>query len=116
MTLKFLASFSNSRVFPRPATSDATTGSGSVNPTEVVKAIEQNENMTYATIRNIHPTQNLYYTYRFTEEDAPTHEDIVTDGFILEAGDSYDIEAKKDLYITTVGDEAVPYRLDVGEG
>jgi hypothetical protein len=116
MGLRFLASFSNSRVFPRPATSDATTGSGSVESGAVVKAIEQNENMTYATFRNISETQPIYYVYRFTEEEVPTAEEIIEEGMVLEAGDSYDIEAKKDLYITTVGGDSAPYRLDIGEG
>lgn len=116
MTIKFLASFSNSRVFPRPATSDGVTGSGSVNPNEVVKAIEANENMTYVTFRNISETDQLYYTYRWPDEDEPTSAEIVENGMVLGAGDSYDMEAKKDVYVTTVGENPVPYRFDKGEG
>jgi hypothetical protein len=114
--IRFLASFSNSRVFPRPATSNATTGSGSVNEGEVVKAIVENENMTYATLRNISETQSIYYVYRLSTDPAPAAPDIVADGMVLEAGDSFDIEAKRDVYVTTVGPDPVPYRLDIGEG
>jgi len=116
MALVFLASFPDSRTYPRPATSFAVTSSGVVPVGVVTPVISGDDNTTYVTIRNISGVDDLFFFYKDVGSPPPLLADILNDGMLLEAGDAYEIESKQDVYCATNGGAPVMFRLDHGFG
>lgn len=109
MSIISKASFKNSRVQPRAATSSANVfqvpvGLGPANTTIVTP----NTNRTYITIRNENTTagEDLRYDY---EDNA----NILTEGFLLKAGEAIDLETKGVIYGRAV---SAPVNLSCDEG
>lgn len=93
-----LASFKNSRVYPRPATIAADTGifdtlaaglGGSPNGNTIARPA--NDNRTYLSLRNESTTLAIRYGY----EDRVSLE---FDGFLLLPGQAIDIESPQEIY------------------
>lgn len=116
MALIFLASFPDSRQYPRPATKTAVTSSGVIPVGLVTPIILGDDNTTYVTIRNISAIDDMYFFYKDVGSPAPLLADILNDGMKLEAGDAYEIESKQDVYAATNGGAPVMFRLDHGFG
>lgn len=116
MALIFLASFPDSRTYPRPATKYAVTSSG-VTPVGIVTpTISGDDNTTYVTLRNISTVDPLFFYYKNVGDPAPSLADVINDGFLLDAGDAYQIESQQDVYTATNGGAPVLFRLDHGFG
>jgi hypothetical protein len=116
MALTFLASFPDSRTYPRPATSFAITSTGLIPVGVVTYGIVGDTNSTYVTVRNNSAIDDMYFYYVDVGSPAPLLADILADGFLLEAGDAYEIESKQDVYFATNGGAPVPFNLDHGFG
>jgi hypothetical protein len=116
MSVVFLASFPDSRTYPRPATKYAVTSAGIIPVGVVTPVISGDDNTTYVTIRNISLVDDLYFFYKDVGTAAPSLSDILNDGMKLEAGDAYEIESKQDVYCATAGGAPVLFRLDHGFG
>jgi hypothetical protein len=103
-----LASFKNSRVSTRQATSEADTFQVSVPIAVRTLLAVANTNRTYLTIRNtsIVVGEDIYYDYF----DNPA---ILTEGFLLKAGDALDIENLSDVFAQAVVATVV---IDCDEG
>ena len=104
------ASFKNSRISPRAATTSADTGVVTVNlgpANTLIKAADSTR--TYITIRNTSVGDDMRYGY----VDRPT---LGTDGFLLKAGESIDLESPGDIWAVGVGVAAVPVCWDQGNG
>ena len=104
MALIDLASFPNSRIKPRAATTDSNIYNGSVPASTVFMARPIVAERTYATLKN-NTGAALYY-------DRHGHPD--TDGFLLEAGQAIDLEGPQAIYLwnTTGGN----WTIDEGIG
>lgn len=104
------ASFKNSRVSPRAATTQADTGKVSVNssagPNTLVLAADPAR--TYCTMRNTSTTDDLRYAY-FDDSN------ILTEGMLLKAGEAVDMESPTDIYARSVG-ASLDVVLDIGRG
>lgn len=107
--LNSLASYPNSRVKPRPATSEgvisvveleASTGSN-------VMILPIDANRVIATLSNP-STVDIRYDYF-------DNVNILTEGFLLKAGCSIDIESKGEVYAISTG-SVVEVQLDIGRG
>ena len=105
-----LASFQNSRIRPRKATVYAITHQLTVaaTPTETV-IHAANPNRTYLTLRNLDPTLNLQYGYP-SQFGA-----LLTQGFLLKAGDAVDLESTEEIRAIGIGG-AVAVCYDEGSG
>ena len=108
MAFFLYASFPNSRIKPRPATSQASTNSVSVasGATTLIKAA--NPNRTYIELRNIDPATTVFYGY-VTPLTALT-------GFELLPNDSVNVLSPGDVYVFNPGAGAVLIDYDEGEG
>lgn len=127
-----LASFPNSRVKPRSATSNARTKRAQINADGEAAGtvladggvvttngntlvLPANENQTYINIRNESKTHRLYYAY----SDLP---DIINGvgenaGGFLEVGEAFDAESKSGIYCRCESSsERIYVRLDFGQG
>lgn len=116
MALTFLASFPNSRNFPRPATKIANTFTAVLPVGVSTSVIPANQNRTYATLRNDSAVDDLRFYYRHAGDPAPTLADILNDGFLLEAGDAYQIDSPEEIYAATNGGAPISLSIDEGEG
>jgi len=106
-----LASFPNSRIKPRPATTSSDTFSITV-PTAVATLIAAaNPNRTVLTIRNTSPT-DAYYGYDAGITVAPGP----TSGFLLKGLDSVDIQDPGDVYVIQSSGVAIQIDVDAGQG
>lgn len=105
-----LASFPNSRIKPRPATSQSDTLIVSVPagvPTLVAPA---NQNRTLITLRNTSSADTAYYGY-----DANIDDQVGPDGGMpLLPNDSVDLQDPGDIYVFCAS--AVDIAIDQGEG
>jgi hypothetical protein len=126
-----LASFPNSRVKPRNATTNAQTKRSQVNAEGEVAGtvlddggvvtangntlvLPPNENQTYINLRNESKTERVYYSY----EDKPNmvSGEQENAGSFLEAGEAFDMEAKSGVYCRAEGSSRIFVRIDFGEG
>jgi len=89
MALIDLASFPNSRIKPRPATSDSIIYNGTLAAGSVSEVRPIIAERTYATLKN-NTGSDLYYD----RHGAPD-----TDGFLLEAGQAIDLEGPQAIYL-----------------
>jgi hypothetical protein len=105
-----LASFPNSRIKPRPATSQATTiqvtiPSGGLTATLVAAA---DPNRTYANLRNFSGA-DMYYGYANTIN--------ASTGMLLKGLESEDdIAAPKNIYVWQNSGAPITVGLDIGQG
>lgn len=104
-----LASFKNSRISTRQATTEGDTFQVPValGPANTLLAAA-NTNRTYLTIRNTNTTtgEDMYYDYF----DNPN---ILTEGFLLKAGEAADLESPEAVYSQAV---VAPVVVDCDEG
>lgn len=126
-----LASFPNSRIKPRSATSKADTKRSQVNANGEVAGtvladggvvtvngntlvVPANPNQTYITLRNESKTDRVFYSY----SDKPTMVSGDQDdaGSFLEAGEAFDMEAKSGVYCRSESGSRLFVRIDFGEG
>jgi hypothetical protein len=101
------ASFQNSRVKPRPATTLAQTGRIIVGVTEVV-IDSDNENRTYLEIRNQSTTDTIFFGY------PSQFGSLLTQGMPLKPGESYNIETQEE--VRAVATAPAELAFDRGEG
>lgn len=111
MSLTSLASFKNSRVSTRQATTTAdvyqkivTTGPGN---TLVSPA---NSNKTYVTLRSENSTAGDDIRYDYFDNP-----NILTEGFLLKASEAIDLENQSDIYARAVTNN-VTLSVDEGQG
>ena len=104
MALIDLASFPNSRIKPRAATTDSSIYNGVLVASTITTARPFVAERTYATLKN-NTGSSLYYD-RHGEPDV--------DGFLLEAGQAIDLEGPQAIYLwnTTGG----AWTIDEGIG
>jgi hypothetical protein len=109
MALNSLASYPNSRVKPRPATSEGQilTPILEVSTGNNVEILPEDANRTTATLSN-HSDQNIRYDYF----DNPN---MLTEGFQLKPNCSIDLESKQAIYAISEG-ASVAIQIDVGRG
>lgn len=105
--VKVKASFKNSRISPRAATTSATTTTDVVDGTPK-KVLDADSTRTYATMRNTSLTVNVRYDYT-------NDPDILTDGMILKAGEAVDLESPTELWVVSEG-APVTLAFDIGRG
>lgn len=108
-----LASFKNSRLYPRDAGTDGTTVQG-VSPTNagpVAQLLPQDDNRTVATIRNLHATDTLMVAWATTGVP-PTLPFILANGFPLKAGEAFDFKNTQALYCASSTANAIPYAIE----
>ena len=115
MPIVFLSSFPDSRNYPRAATKRAVNTSGTINHGIANKIVDGDENSTYVTLRSNSSSETLYIYYVDIGLPAPTYNDILNLGMIVQAYDGYEIESKQDVYATTVAND-INYRVDNGKG
>jgi hypothetical protein len=115
MPIIFLASFPDSRNYPRPSTKVADNLAGTIIAGGVTKILDGDENTTYATLRSNSATETIFILYVNVGDPAPLYGDIFTRGMIVQAYDGYEIESKQDVYATSVAVN-VDYRIDNGKG
>ena len=121
-----LASFKNSRDYPRKATTSSSTvistvvGNGAPNATKI---LDVDGNRTYSTLRNMNGTKDfpagvdaMKYMYRHAGDAVPTVVQILANGFILDPKEAFDLESPEELYGVSTTVNAVPYNLDRGVG
>jgi hypothetical protein len=111
MSITSKASFKNSRVQPRAATANARVFQVTVNSTTPnTLIVPVNTNRTYITIRNENTSsgEDLRYDYY----DNPN---ILTQGFLLKAGEAVDLETKGEIWGRGVSAN-VNLSCDEGEG
>lgn len=104
MALIDLASFPNSRIKPRAATTESFIYIGTLNPSEVTMVRPFLDERTYATLKN-NTGAALYYD---------RHGNPDTDGFLLEAGQAIDLEGPQAIYLWAPTGGA--WSIDEGRG
>lgn len=111
--LMVLASFPNSRIKPRPATTQSDTEILTVTAGPgVTQVLLPNPNRTTALIRNLDSTVSLYYGY-----DNSVDDQVGADGgMLLSPLQSVNIENPGALYIFNPSGSAVNVAIDEGEG
>lgn len=102
------ASFKNSRISARKPTTEANTYEVTVLASANTVISPANANRTYITIRSVPltPGQDIRYDYF----DNPN---ILTEGFLLRAGEAVDLESPQVIYGRAVTSDVV---LDIDEG
>jgi hypothetical protein len=108
MPLVCLASFQDSRVKPRKATTTALTYTQVV-PDVATSIRPANANRTYLTLRNESLGVDLRYAYRLA--------DLPLSGFLVRFGESVDIESPQEIFaVATIAGQTVPISMDEGSG
>lgn len=102
MVIPGLASFKNSRDYPRKATQSAVTNSIPVAVASFV-TIPANINRTYLTVRDESGSDNIRYSYPLS-----------TNPFLLYGKEAADLESPEAVTIFNVG--AAPLNVSVDEG
>jgi hypothetical protein len=106
------ASFKNSRIASRKATTNSYTTKVSV-PVGITNTllIAANLNRTYLTVRvaSSDPLDQIRYGY----SDLPT---LNVDGMLLRGGEGADLEAPNPLYARNLGANPILLLFDIGEG
>jgi len=113
-----LASFKNSRNYPRPATtsavtSDLTVGGNGGAPTLIVPL---NPNLTYVTVYNLDPANTLNYYYQAAGAPPPTTAQILAEGFPLIAGAAVGLESPQAVWAVSQVPATIKIALDEGSG
>lgn len=116
-----LASFKNSRQYPRQATTQGTTSDITVladtTPDPLVTPLlPVSENRTYATVYNRHATDSFKFVYRKSGDPIPLVASILATGFEVIAGAAYEIDSPQEVWAISTTGNAIPVDLDVGTG
>lgn len=115
-----LASFKNSRNYPRPATTTATTSDaiivGSAGPLGIVPLLAANPNITYVTLYNRSPTDAFKYYYQHAGDPIPTIAQILANGFEIIAGAAIDLESPEAVWAVSETVNPIPVDIDEGNG
>ena len=113
-----LASFKNSRVYGRKATTSASTADLVINaiagPPTLILAADLDR--TYGTLENLHATDSMKYMYRASGAAIPTIAQILANGFELLAGVGVDTESPEELYGLSTTVNPIPVDIDQGRG
>lgn len=104
MALIDLASFPNSRIKPRAATTDSNIYNGIIDPSTVEMVRPILPERTYATLKN-----NTGSTLFYDRHGAPD-----TNGFVLEVGQAIDLEGPQAIYLWSPAGGA--WTIDEGRG
>lgn len=102
------ASFKNSRISPRAATTEADTSKATIGSGANVLVLTADTARTYVTMRNTSLTDNLRYAY----SDDPS---ILTEGMLLKAGEAVDMESPTDIWARAESGTVIVI-LDIGRG
>ena len=108
MPIVDLASFPNSRIKNRPATSLATTGKLEVLPGANRLLLDADANRTYVELRNLGPC-DIVYGY----SDDPL---LIDNGELLRADESVKLESPQTIYALNLGGVATYINFDKGVG
>lgn len=96
-----LASFQNSRIRPRNATTTAQTGSVTISNVTETTIRPANVNRTYMTLRNLDSTNPIRYGY------PAQYGTLSVDGFLLKAGDAVDLESTEEIRAIASGGSVI---------
>jgi|WetSurMetagenome_2_1015567.scaffolds.fasta_scaffold31469_2 hypothetical protein len=114
-----LASFKNSRNYPRPATTSAATTEqtvvGSAGPLGL-PLLAADPNRTYAEIYNRHATDSFKFAYQDNGAPVPTIAQILATGFEVIAGAAYEIDAPTTVWAVSTTVNPIPVDVDKGVG
>jgi hypothetical protein len=119
MPLTYLASFKNSRIYGRKATTTALTSAVSVgantDPTATL-LFSADPNRTYAQARNLHSSDAMFYGYAVLGVP-PTVAFLLSEGQELKAGEvTNDLEDPEAIYAISATGNVIPCRCDKGTG
>lgn len=107
-----LASFPNSRIKPRPATSARDSFIFEVPDGGATLVVPQNVNRTDVLIKNLDSINSVYYGY-----DASIDDNVGANGSTeLKAGESISIDVATDIYVFNNSGGAINVSVDEGEG
>lgn len=126
-----LASFPNSRIKPRNATSEAQTKRAIVNANGeapgtvlpdggVVTAngntlvLPANQNQTYINVRNEDKNNRVYYSY--SDKADIVNGQQLDAGSFLEPGEAFDMEARSGVYMRSENASRINVVIDYGQG
>lgn len=110
MPLYDQASFKNSRVSTRQATSSADVSPVTVSNAANTLVASANPNRTYITLRNENTTTGDDIRY-----DYFNNTNILTEGFLIKAGEAVDLENQSAIYARAVAN-IVTLSVDEGQG
>jgi hypothetical protein len=114
-----LASFKNSRNYPRPATTSAVTSDATVNANTAPAPsliIPLNPNLTYATLYNRHATDSFKYYYQAAGATPPSVATVLAEGFEIVAGAAIDLESPQAVWAVSTTANPIPIDIDEGSG
>lgn len=114
---QFLASFPNSRVENRPATTSEVTSQVELplSPAVVTVLAFANLNRTGLTLRNTSLTDQFLYTFPNPDGTAPTVAQIQADGKLVNPNEQTSIDTNQAVYAINIGTQAAIV-VDVDEG
>ena len=105
------ASFKNSRIASRKPTTSADTDEGVIAAGPANTLVRPlNQNRTYLTLRSEAVTAGDDIRYDYFDNPA-----ILTEGFLLKAGEAVDLESPQAIYARAVANP-VNYSIDEGQG
>ena len=126
-----LASFPNSRIKPRAATTEANTKRAQVNakgeaPETILadngvvtangntQVLPPNQNQTYINVRNEDKNNRVYYSY--SDKPDMVGGDQLDAGSFLEPGEAFDMEARSGVYMCSENAQRIYVVIDFGQG
>ena len=110
MALYAQASFKNSRVSTRQATTSADVAPVTVSNVANTLVAAANSNRTYITLRNENTTAGDDIRYDYFD-----NVNILTEGFLIKAGEAVDLENQSAIYARAVAN-IVSLSVDEGQG
>lgn len=104
----FLASFPNSRIESRPATTSETTAQVSLptTPADPTVLAAANLNRTGLTVRNTHTSQSMRFGYPNADGSAPTVAQLTSSGKLLRPAEESYIDTNQNVYGINLGADA----------
>lgn len=112
MPVSVLASFPNSRIKPRPATSQRDTSIVEVPDGGVSSVASPNQNRTDIQLRNLDSANSVYYGYENSIDDS-----VGASGSVeLKAGETVSIDVTSEIFVFNNSGAAINIAIDEGEG
>jgi len=112
MAAVLLASFPNSRIKPRPATTQSSTAILTI-PSGIATLVAiANLNRTLLLIRNLNSTSNLFYGYTATVDGLVRPDG----GMLIKPFDTAEIDDPGNVYIYQNSGSPIEISIDEGEG
>lgn len=114
-----LASFKNSRNYPRPASTRGLTqiltvvNNAALNPSNILL---NDPNRNYAEVYNRHATDTMKYFYQNPGDPNPTVAQILANGFDLIHGAAFEIDVPVAVWAVSTTINPIPIDLDIGSG